>query len=388
MKEFLNKKALIIVLSLVLLIVFVFGGMYSRYMTNQIDVHVQERYELSLVDMVDDGSSLVAFDSNGVDKLYTWIETGEDYQPTLLESYKVLNDSDEEVAIIYVIQSNGKYEGLVAAYAISLETNYLLSVQAISSNETTSVEGEYYNLITDDFFTSFVNKDMDVIDYSIDSVAGATYSSLGFEVGMKYARELYVADTDFEYITLVLSIDSLTYNYDLATLNDYTFIAEITFGANDDTATVGLNNSLEYVSTISGTDPTASEIEAMPSYVAEAGLMNTQVTVSNYDSSTGVITLVTKGYSNSGITIDVQLNGSLDAISQVSLNTSNESYDNDYNGGYSGPSVPSVENGYIDDYNLDGTIIDSTAGATVSSNAMTAALNWVDALDAALNGGN
>lgn len=389
MKALLKNKGLAIVFSLVLLVFFILGGMYSRFMTNQIDVHAQDRYETSLIEMVNGGNRLVAFESNGSDATYTRETTGEVYTPDLIESYQVLNDLDDVVGYVYVIETKGCSEGLRAAYAISTENDHLLDVQVISHNETTSVEGLYYNLVTDDFFNRFVDKDLDVIDFSIDTLSGATYSSLAFDSGMKYARELYANDTDFEIIQLVLTIDDVRYNHNLSTITDYPFIVDITYGVDDKTATVALNNDLEYVLTLAGETPTALEIEALPSFVVEADALNIHhITVDSYTEATHTVRITTRGFSQPGMTIDVVLNDALTHVEQVNFVSSTESYDNPYNNGYSGGRNPYVEEAFISQYNEDETIIDAIAGATVTSRAFTSAIEWVQDLEAALDGGN
>ncbi|MFP4478773.1 MAG: FMN-binding protein [Candidatus Izemoplasmatales bacterium] len=386
MKEFLNKKGLIIGLSLILIIIFVFGGMYSRYMTKQIEVHEQERYEASLLELVEDGEDLEAFEAEGADVTYPVPGSEDNYTPELLESFKVMDDSGDEIAVIYVIETIGISAGFEAAYAISLENDRLLGVNVISHNETVSEEDRYYNQLGDSFFNQFDNKDLDVIDFSIDTVSGATLSSLALEIGMQYARELYAKDYDFEIINVILEIDSLAYNYDLDTINDYQFIGEITFDEDDKTAVVHLDNDFNYVETASGDEVTQAVIDALPVFVPEADLINTDVTIEAYDESTRVLSISVSAYSSTGVTMELLINSSLDSVENVTYVSSDESYD--FSQGYSGSGVPEVEEDYIDAFNNDGTIIDSVAGATVTSNAMEVALEWIQTFEAALNGGN
>ncbi|HKL47388.1 MAG TPA: FMN-binding protein [Candidatus Izemoplasmatales bacterium] len=390
MKEFLNKKGLIILFSAVLLIIFVFGGMYSRYMTNQIDVHEQERYEeelirneerfkASLINMVEDGASLTSFESNGSDKMYAKPRSDDDYQPTLIESYKIYDNTNDEIAIVYVLESIGNAEGVRIAYAISLERDRLIDVQVVSHNETVTEENEYYNRLDDQFFGQFENKDMDVIDYSIDAVADATLSSLAFETGMHYARELYANDTDFEIVTLVLAIDSLAYNSNLQTVNDYPFQANITFDQDDKTAVVALDSDFNYLSTISGQTPSQTVIDAIPVYVSEQISMDTSVNLDNYDSSARTLTITVRGFAGL-IAVDLLINDSLDGIESVSLKSSNESYPS--------PNPPKVENDFINEYNTNGDVLDTVGGATVTSNAMAKVIQWIQTYETLLNGGN
>lgn len=391
MKNLLNKHGLILSLSLILVIIFVFGGMYSRYMVNQMDVHVEERVMESALALTEDGDSIKSFDSAGSEATYQ-SPTGETYTPTLNQSYLIFDASGDQVAYAYVIETIGNSEGFKAVYVISSEDDTLLGVEVIEHNETINEKDKYYNALNDSFYNQFEDKNLDVIDFKIDAVAGATNSSDALDTGMKYARELYDADTDFEIITVMLSIDTINYNYDLGTVNDYTYIVNITFGLNDDTAVVGLDNDFAYVSTISGTEPSNTEIEAMPQFVESALVdkiaFDASVKYENYDASSQTWTIRVSGYSSEGVTLDIILNATEDAVSNINFNASSESYDNAYNDGYSGGAVPEIENNFINQYNSDGTIIDAVAGATITSNALISAFQWIDGLDSSLNGGN
>lgn len=379
MKKFMENKGLILIFSLILLLVFVFGGMYSRYMTNQIDVHEQDRYETSIIQMVEDGASLTAFESNGVDKMYATPSSGDDYQPSLIEAYKIFDEDDQEIAIVYVVETIGNSEGVRVAYAMSLEDETLINLQVISHNETVSEENRYYNKLDERFFGQFEDKDMDVIDYSIDTKAGATLSSLAFETGMHYARELYASDTDFEIISVILTIDGLNYNSDLQTVNDYPFQATITFDEDNKQAIVALDNDFNYVSTISGDTVSQAVIDALPVFVPEQVSMDTSVKLDNYDANTRTLTITVGGFAGS-IAIDLLINANLDGVESVSLKSTNESYPS--------PTPPKVENDFINEYNTNDTVLDGFAGATVTSNAMTKAIEWIQTYDALLNGGN
>lgn len=386
MKNFMIKHGMILVLSLMILVVFVIGGMYSNYMTNQIDVHVQERYEQAIIQMIEKGNSIEKFEPASVNKEYIAASTGESYQPKLIDAFKVLDSQKRAIAYVYVIETIGNSEGLKIAYAIDPSTDRLINIQVITHNETVSVEGQYYLKLNDRYFRRFENKDLDVIDFKVDTISGATYTTQAFDVGMKYARELYAADTDFEIITVLLEINSLSYNYDLLTVNEYPFIAEITFGLENNTAVIGLNNTFNYVSTISGTDPTTSEIEAMRQFVTTANLINTNVKIQSFDDENDVLRVSVSGFSSTGVTIDIQLNASLDTVLDIVFVSTSESYE--YGDGYVGSPAPAVENDFINEYNASGNIIDSVAGATVTSNALIRLLQWVENLETELNGGN
>jgi Na+-translocating ferredoxin:NAD+ oxidoreductase RnfG subunit len=176
MKNLLNKHGLILSLSLILVIIFVFGGMYSRYMVNQMDVHVEERVMESALALTEDGDTIKSFDSAGSEATYQ-SPTGETYTPTLNQSYLIFDASGDQVAYAYVIETIGNSEGFKAVYVISSEDDTLLGVEVIEHNETINEKDKYYNALNDSFYNQFEDKNLDVIDFKIDAVAGATNSS-------------------------------------------------------------------------------------------------------------------------------------------------------------------------------------------------------------------
>lgn len=390
MKNFLNKYGIIISLSLALLLIFIFGGMYSRYMTNQIDVHEQERYEEKLLTIVDEGSSLEEFASSGLETEFNKPNGTGTYQPELIDSFLVKDKDNNDIAIIYVVETYGNSEGLKVAFALSLEEDDIIDMMVIEHNETVSEPGQYYNkLIDENFFEQFENKDLDVIDFTVDGVSDATYSSKGFEVAMQYARELYADDfDDYEIIEINIQVNSVNYNYDLTTINDYQFIANITFGKDNNEASVALDNDFNYLQIISGVEPTASEIEALPNYIADSGEVSNSLRVVSYDDTTNTIEVRVRGYSSAGIIMEIELNSSLTDYNSIDIISTNENYDDPYNGGYDGAEAPAVEDEYLAEYTNNDVIMDSVAGATRTSEAMIDAFTWLDQLLVELNGGS
>ncbi|MFO7968955.1 MAG: FMN-binding protein [Candidatus Izemoplasmatales bacterium] len=390
MKNFLNKYGIIISLSLALILIFIFGGMYSRYMTNQIDVHEQERYEEKLLTIVDEGSSLEEFTSNGLETEFNKPNGTGTYQPELIDSFLVKDKDNNDIAIIYVVETYGNSEGLKVAFALSLEEDDIIDMMVIEHNETVSEPGQYYNkLIDENFFEQFENKDLDVIDFTVDGVSDATYSSKGFEAAMQYARELYAEDfDDYEIIEINIQVNSVDYNYDLTTINDYQFIANITFGKDNNEARVALDNDFNYLQTISGVEPTASEIEALPNYIADSGEVSNSLRVVSYDDTTNTIEVRVRGYNSAGIILGVELNSSLTDYNSIDIISTNENYDDPYNGGYDGAEAPAVEDEYLAEYTNNDVIMDSVAGATRTSEAMIDAFTWLDQLLVELNGGS
>ncbi|MCF7923776.1 MAG: FMN-binding protein [Candidatus Izimaplasma sp.] len=387
MKNILKTKGVLIVSILLLLIIFIFGGMFSRYMTEQISVHQEERYRDSLLELVENGKTLETFEPTEVDVTYTILSEDREYQPEIIEAYYVRDDNENLVAVIYVLSTFGCEDGLVSAYAISTENNELINIKVISHNETVSVAGQFYNLLDESFFNQFENKNLDVIDLSIDSKAGATYSSRAFEQGVKFARELYAADFEFEIPSLQLTINDVYYNYDFSTMVDYPLIADVTFGRDNNVASIYIDSDFTYQGLASGVEPPQEVKDNIKVYVEDSKIINHVVEDMSYNETNHEIVVKVFGYSSQGITVTVTLNDSETAITNIVLTETHESYDADYNARYTGNDVPAVEEQYIDEYLNNDVIIDTVAAATVTSDAMEAVIEWIDGLDATLNGG-
>ncbi|QLY40915.1 FMN-binding protein [Hujiaoplasma nucleasis] len=393
MKQFFNKNGMVLTLSAILLVIFVFGGMYSRYMSTQLDSHIEEyeqeqaekeaeealrKYRQSLIDLVDNGVELQDYTSSQVERLYATPETGVEYQPQLIEAYQVLNDSDQAIAVVYVIETIGRSEGVRVAYSISLETDQVTDIVVVSHNETTQVENDYYNLLDENFFNQFNNLDFNVVELGFDSVSGATSSSEAFETGLNYARVLYANDFDFEIPqpTIEFVFNSMVFNYDLSTITSFELVADVSFDGGNKQALIGFDTAYNFVQVLQGDTLTEDEQLAFASQAEAASTITEMVEVLAYDDDNQVITIKVFGFNKNGITLDVQLNASGTSVTSISMVSTSENYDSEYYGGYDGDPAPAVEDAYINEFNTNGTVLDAVAGATRTSEAMTAAVEW------------
>jgi len=195
MKKFLSKSGAWIVMTILLVLIFVFGTMYSLYMTNQIAVHEYETYLVYF----DDATKAETFDTTAVEASYQIPgTTGVDYMftPTLDGSVKIYL-GDEVIGVVYVITSYGNADGLKILVAISTETDSVLDIAVLDQNETDD-SNRYYGSLTDaNFFDQFAGLSFDTPDITLDTVAGATKSCEGFEIAIEYARLQYAADFGF-----------------------------------------------------------------------------------------------------------------------------------------------------------------------------------------------
>jgi len=377
----------VIVISTVLLVIFVLGGIFSRYMTNQIDVHAEEQaiteFNNSMIELVGAGEKVVEANYTDLEKEY--LIPGFDnqtYNPELTASYKILNELDEEIAVVYIISTVGRYDGLKAAYAISLETDQLIDVLMIENNETQS----YFDTLRDEFYAQFVNKDLNDVVFTIDTVAGATYSSLAFDTGMKYARELYSRDYNFEIPSIVYEITNVQRNYDATTLVSKPYIVSITYDLDNKNLVAYFDNEFNLVEVISGDTPNDTYLALFKNELPSTTFIDVRTNVTAFDEPNGVITIRTNGYGGMPIIVTFQLNETLDAVQSMSISTT-QTYDEEYNSDYTGGPNPAVENAFRDQYLADGTYIDSVGGATITSNAMRRIFTLVDDILDNLNGG-
>jgi Na+-translocating ferredoxin:NAD+ oxidoreductase RnfG subunit len=377
MKKFFNKNYPILVLSLLLVVIFVFGGMFSRYMTSQTEIHARDN---ELIEIAGKGDKVVIFETEQLVKQYPvpGSETAF-YQPELLRAYKILEDK-EEIVVIYVISTQGRSEGLEVAYAIDIASKTLIDIKVLANNETP----DYYNDLDRRFFSQLSDKDLDDPVFKLDSVSGSTLSSKAFETGMKYARELFGRDFDFEVPNLPYEIIDVSRNFDAATMVAKPFVVSLTWGE-DTTAFSGyFDNDFTLVEAISGTAPEQAYLDVLATVLPNSDIIDVTTFVTAYDSTTRIVTFETKGYGGRIIKVEAELNTDLDAYEAMTI-TTDQSYDQSYE--YTGGNPPAVENAYRDQFLSDGTIIDSYTGATITSNAMDRLMNLAKGLLNDWNGG-
>lgn len=388
MKNIIEKYGLITSLVAIFLIVFVFGGMFSRYMTTQKKLHAQEQSAGAYLAMFDNATRADEFKPTAVVKSYLKpLSTTDSFSPELVSSYKIYN-GDTEIGVVYVVKSFGKYSDLVVAYAISLTNNSIIGVTVVSNKETDSPE-YYGKLKTSGFFNQFSNKSLEDFGFAVDTVAGATMSTKGIEIGMFYAREQYAQDYNFVIPSIVMTLNSLTYNLDPATFATKPYIADVTYGDDNTNVVVYLDSSFNHAGTITGTEPANDAKAAIKSYASGSGLVVTSASFVSYDENTRSLVVISKGYNQTAIQGTYVLNAALDGVESYTFVT-NETYANEYNEGYNHSlgEAPYVENNLSNQFKNGEVEIDGVAGATVTSDAMKNMINLVKLFIADQNGGN
>lgn len=390
MKKFLRNNAAVLAFSLILVVIFIVGGIFSRYMTTEKNEFISEFraaeelsvYYESLIEVAGKGEKVEVFTVEQLAKEYLLPSSEtETYQPVLNEAYKIL-ENDLEVAVVYIITTHGREDGVKVAYAIDIETKTLIDIKVISHNETQS----FYSALDEDFFLQLNDKTLDDVVFKIDTVAGSTYSSKAFETGMKYARELFARDFSFEIPNIVYTINSIERNYNPATFVAKPFIANITYGAENMVLEAYFDSQYNLVEIISGDMPSDTYLNLFKNDFPTTSFVDLRTHITAYDSSTRVITIRTNGYGGMPITVAFELNETLDGVVGMQITTT-QTYDEEYNDGYTGAPAPAVENAYKDAYLADGTYIDAVSSATITSNAMIRILTLMDNVLEAWNGG-
>lgn len=396
MKALWTKYGMISALIVLVVAIFSFGGMYSRYMTNEHDQFVEEndiRKEeerlaeierqkvASFVAMVDGADSAEKFTASSVSKPYLLGDNNTLFRPTIEESYKLL-DGTTVVGVVYVINSNGKNPGLKLAVAVDSRTDAVSGVLVIDQDETP----DYYSKLNSAFFSQFDNLAFDQIVLEIDSVAGATYSSRGFEIAVQYAREVYAKDFTFTIPTITVAVLSVTVNTDPLTFGTSPFIASITYGLNNTPATVYLSAACDYNGIVGG--GADIDLDSQTALKSLASAKAPRAYFVSYDSVTGVLVMKTNGYAGT-ITVTVTLNAEKTAMASFVV-SSNETYKNEYNPGYTGGNPPAAENAMMNQYMVENTVnVDAVAGASEGTwPAMKALIQILDGFISDLNGGN
>jgi len=397
MKTLWTKYGMLATLILLFVAIFSAGGVYSRYMTEQHDILVEEneiRKEeerlaaieaakiASFVALLDGADSAEKFTASAFSKSYLLGDHNTLFTPTIAESYKLFNGT-EEVGVVYVVTTAGKNEGLKIAFAIDLSTDACTGVLVVEQHETP----DYYGKLDEaDFLDQFAALSLDQIVLAVDSVAGATYSSRGFEIALQYAREVYALDFDFEIPTISVTLVSIVANADPATFATSPFIAQITYGLNNTPATVYLSAAFDYNGIVGG--GTDIDIDSQTALKSLASAAAPKAYFVSYDAGTGVIVMRSKGYAGM-ITVTITLNAGKTAVASFVVN-SNETYNNEYNSGYTGAVPPAVENTMMNQYITQNTVnVDAVAGASEGTGpAMRALIQLLDSFITDLNGGN
>jgi|GEM_PF-796234 len=403
MKTFFRNNSLVFGLITVLIAVFTFGGIFSRYVAaeqndrivaaaaNQAEAEAARIRNETYLPMVPGGTRVDVYANSPVSATYALYGNRGDFTPTLEASYQVYT-GDIAVAVIYVIQSYGKFENLKLAFAISLADDTVLSVLVLSNQETPN----YFAALDASFYAQFAGKPLADAALAVDAVAGSTYSSKGFEIGLLYAREQYAADFGFVIPGAGFTLVSLSYNFDPMTFTDRPYVAVIEFGVESTIANVYLYSDFAYAGLVGGIGiaPDDQIQAAIPLVAAASGLVSAGVRFISYDAGTRTLVMTTRGYNSlTPIQVTFVLNAAFDGFSDYTI-SSHETYDDadnvDYGEPpYSGAAVPAVEAALIVDYQTDGVItIDTVAGASgYTVPAMKAMLQLLDQFLSAMNGG-
>jgi len=391
MKKIIEKYGLLTALISIFLVVFIFGGMFSRYMTSQRDVHAQDQITAVYLDMFENATKAEAFTTTGVVKSYLKpLSTTDSFSPELVASYKIF-DGSTEIGVVYVVKSFGKFADLIVAYAISLSTDAIIGVMVVSNNETQSPQ-YYGKLALGDFYDQFSNKPLEDVGFAVDTVAGATMSSKGIEIGMLYAREQYAQDYDFVIPSVVMTLNSLNYNLDPATFATKPYIADVTYGEANTNIVVYLDAAFNYSSMVTGTEPEQDVLGAIKSYASASGLVSTKIKFVSYATESRSLVMTTSGYNGgSPIQITFVLKADFTGIDTFEV-LSNESYDEDYNETYTDAAVPYTEETLLNlfkngqtSFDID---LDGIAGATVTSTAVIDLIEVLNLFIVDQNGGN
>ncbi len=391
MKAFFANKGSLALLIVPLLVIFIFGGVYSRYMTAQVEVHAEEerirqeeeaerQFALELMTMFPEATEIEKRTVASVEKSYiipgkAGANPEDFFSPIVKKSYLV-SDASTDIGVIYVIESHGNKSGLVLVFAIEFATNSITGIQVLEHNETDTAA--YFRKLGTEFYAQFDDLAFDVPVLVVDAVAGATYSSRGFEIATLYAREQYAADFDFVIPVVLVEANDIDYNLDPDTFADYPFVADITYGTEAKNAVVYLALDFSFAAMASGTDD-LSDFEKLEikNLASQAGL-STLSYFSSYDAETRTVVMQAKGYvTRYTIQVTFVINEDLTAIESYSV-LSRETYDSEYNELYTGPGVPYVESKMITQYR-NGESIDTIAGASAKTEP--AILSLIDLFD-------
>jgi len=386
MKKIIAKHGLTAAVVSLLVLVFAFGGVYSRFMTAQIAARANGGTGTDYIDMMTGATSSEVFATADVVKTYALADDRGDFTPSVLASYRLSSDAGE-IGVVYVVSSHGKFPGIQIAFAFDLATDEVVAVKVVAQAETPA----YYGTLDAAFFAQFDGMALADVGLAVDAVAGATYSSKSFEIALLYAREHYAVDYGFQIPSIAITLNSLTRNFDLATFIAMPYVADVTYGEDDVNVVVYLDAAFDVAGVLSGTEPAADVKAAIKSLAAADASLNTRASFVQYDPDSRELVMQTKGYSSNPIRVTIVLNATLDAIVSYEVD-SHETYSEEEaieDSGYGGGEVPWVENSFIDDYRLDGVLdVDAVGGASYTSPAMKALVALLDQFLGSVGGGD
>lgn len=223
MKNFLTKHAISLTLTAIFLVIFIFGGMYSRYMANQLLVHL-------------DTVTVESLDYN--------------YDTTTFVAYPYLANvtyGDNETTVVYLdpeFQIGGSTESTLTSYDLEqvqteVDAMTLLDVDVVSFNETTqtlviSNHGAYENIPI--VVTIYLSADLTTI-VDFDTTENETYDQYNGYSGdpEPYVEDYYLNALKDNHTTAIDSVAGATLTSDaMQEIVDYLagFLAYQAGGAN------------------------------------------------------------------------------------------------------------------------------------------------------------
>ncbi len=379
MKNFLKNYGLLSGMIVLFVAVFAIGGVYSRFMTEQIEVRQSSNANAEFLTMIPGATKVVSFATDSVVSTYNLYDGRGTFEPMIEAAYKVYNGTTE-IGVIYVVHSYGKLDELIIAYAILLETDSVVAVKVINNQETPS----YFARLDAAFLAQFGLKSFDDLALSVDAAAGSTYSSKGFEMGMLYAREQYAKDYGFVIPSIVMTLNSLTYNLNPANFANYPFIADVTYGDLNTNIVVYLTADFSYGALKTGvTEPAADVQSAIKTLSAASNAVSTSVKLVSYISGTRELIISSQGYGTQPIEIKIYLNIALDGIDSFEIDSNETYFEEDESLFELG-----VETFFLNQYIANGPDnIDAISGASVTSGAMQKLIDLLDLFVASIGGG-
>ena len=198
-------------------------------------------------------------------------------------------------------------------------------------------------------------------------------------------RENVIDNLDIsEYV----EVTEITYNFNQDTVGNKTYM--VTFIFEEETYRIYVDHDFHFVEAIEGPELDALYYSAVKRDLDREQLIQNTAYITNYDSSTNTVTITANGFDGKGsIVVNFVLDSNNDLESYVV--TSTETYDVEYNSGYTGNTVPAVENAFIDGYvnSTEIPLFDSVAGASEGTGvAMVEILTLLNQFIASMEGGN
>lgn len=362
---FIKKHLTPVTITIFLLVILVFGVVYNIHFQK----NITRRKEVApLVAAYPTGQEF-----KKVEDFKGLSDTIDSKKVEVLEAYQVYEEK-VLVGVVYIGITDGYAKDLKVAYGIKYDNHEIVGMNIVSSNETPNFIKALFEKET--FVKQFNKKALSDEDFKVDTVTGATpntgktgviapVTTAGLNRIMKLVREQYAKDSNGNFkVPDLAKLISKKQNY--LSLDEFIYVLEVEKEDMKTEITITTNKTFE-IQTITPAEFDTAEFKEKFAIVINSNKITTLITEIEEVEGNKVLTITSPGYAGAVVS-KVTLNNNGAIIDMIS-NTSNESYDDEYNSWDPNDGRPAdvLPGKIIESQSPD---VDKIAAATVTSNAI------------------